>query len=131
MPRVLLVDDHEVVRHGVRHILETQDNWTIVGEASNGQEAIQLNRDLKPDVIVMDITMPVMNGLDATREIVRAHPDCKVLILTMHEGPTIYRAIQHTGAKGMLTKSQAMNELTPALKAIIAGHTYFHSNVLD
>ena len=123
--RILIVDDHEVVRHGVRHILETQEDWSIVGEAADGQEAIQLNRQLMPDAIVMDIAMPLMNGLDATREIVKANPNCKVLILTMHQGPSIYQAIQHSGAKGMVTKSQATEELTRALSAVIAGNTYF------
>lgn len=105
-------------------ILETQDDWEIAGEAVNGQEAIRLYRQPKPDAVVMDITMPVMNGLDATKEIVTANPGSKVLILTMHENgfqPTIERS----GAKGMVTKSRAMDELTPALKAIIAGQTYF------
>jgi len=113
------------VRHGVRHVLETQDDWKVVGEASDGREAIQLNRQLKPDAIVMDITMPVMNGLDATIEIVKTNPDCKVLILTMHEGPAFCESIERSGAKGMVTKSRAMDELTPALKTIIAGKTYF------
>jgi two-component system response regulator DegU len=113
------------VRHGVRRVLETQDDWEVVGEASDGRQAIQLNRQLRPDAIVMDITMPVMNGLDATSEIVKANPNCKVLILTMHEGPSFCDSIEHSGAKGMITKSRAMDELTPALKAIIAGKTYF------
>jgi two-component system, NarL family, nitrate/nitrite response regulator NarL len=114
------------VRHGVRHILETQNHWEVVGEAANGQEAIQLYRQLRPDAVVMDITMPIMNGLDATREIVKANPDSKVLILTMHESAALRNPIQHSGAKGLLTKSRATGELTPALQAIIAGQTYFH-----
>ena len=114
------------MRRGVRHILETQDEWEVVGEASNGREAIQLNRQLHPDVIIMDITMPVMNGIEATIQIVKADPRCKVLILTMHEGPSVSESAQHSGARGLVVKSQAMDELTPALKAIIAGGTYFH-----
>lgn len=124
MPRILVVDDHDVVRQGVRSILETQDDWEIAGEAVNGQEAIRLYRQLKPDAVVMDITMPVMNGLDATKEIVTANPGSKVLILTLHENG-FQPAIERSGAKGMVTKSRAMDELTPALKAIIAGQTYF------
>jgi DNA-binding NarL/FixJ family response regulator len=106
--------------------LETQDEWEVVGEASNGQEAIQLNRQLHPDVIIMDITMPVMNGIEATSQIVKADPHCKVLILTMHEGPSVSESAQHSGARGLVAKSQAMDELTLALKAIIAGGSYFH-----
>ena len=83
-------------------------------------------QELRPDAIVMDITMPVMNGLDATSEITRKNPDSKVLILTMHENPSLLRPIQDSGAKGLLTKSKATSELTHALHAIIAGQTYFH-----
>jgi two-component system, NarL family, nitrate/nitrite response regulator NarL len=124
MHRILIVDDHDVVREGVRRILETQD-WEVVGEAANGQEAIRLHRQLKPDAVVMDITMPVMNGLDATHEITKYHPESKVLILTMHENG-FQPAIERSGAKGMVTKSRATDELTPALKAILAGHTHFN-----
>jgi DNA-binding NarL/FixJ family response regulator len=124
--RILIVDDHEVVRQGVRRILETQNGWEVAGEAANGEEALRLVQELKPDAIVMDITMPIMNGLDATTEITKKDPDSKVLILTMHENPSLRRPIQDSGAKGLLTKSKAANELTPALQAIIAGQTYFH-----
>lgn len=114
------------MREGVRQILEAQDDWEIAGEAANRQEAIQLYRQLKPDAVVMDITMPVMNGLDATKEIVKVNPDSKVLILTVHESGSLRNPIRHSGAKGVVTKSQAMGELTPALQAILAGQTYFH-----
>ena len=113
------------MRQGVRRILETQDHWEVAGEAANGKEALQLAQELKPDAIIMDITMPVMNGLDATTEITRKNPDSKVLIFTMHENPSLLHSIQRVGAKGLLTKSKASNELTPALQAIIAGQTYF------
>jgi len=117
------------VRHGVRNILETQDDWEVVGEASNGEEAIELNQELKPDAIVMDITMPVMNGLHATRNIMKSNPNCRVLILTVLEDPSLSRPIQLTGARGLVSKTNAMDELTPALKAILAGNTYFpHEN---
>jgi DNA-binding NarL/FixJ family response regulator len=124
--RVLIVDDHDIVRQGVRRILETQNVWEVAGEAANGKEALRLAQELRPDAIVMDITMPVMNGLDATREITRKNSDSKVLILTMHENPTLVLPIKRSGAKGLLTKSSASRELTPALQAIIAGQTYFY-----
>lgn len=124
--KILIVDDHEIVRQGVRRILENHNDWEVVGEATNGQEALRLTRELKPDAVVMDITMPLMNGLEATNEILKANPDSKVLIFTMHESPSLLRSIRHSGAKGLLTKSRASSELTPALQAIIAGHTYFN-----
>lgn len=108
----------------MRQILESQNDWEIAGEASNGKEAIRLYRQLKPDAVIMDITMPVMNGLDATKAIVEANPDSKVLVLTMHENG-FRHTVERSGAKGMVTKSRAMDELTPALEAIIAGQTYF------
>ena len=125
MPRILIVDDHDVVRQGVRRILETQDDWEIAGEAVNGQQAVRLYRQLKPDAVVMDITMPIMNGLDATKAIVEANPDSKVLVLTMHENG-FQHLVERSGAKGLVAKSRAMDELTPALQAIIAGQTYFN-----
>jgi DNA-binding NarL/FixJ family response regulator len=126
IPRIVIADDQDFVRRGVRYILETQNEWEIVGEASNGQEAIQLNLQLHPDAIIMDITMPVMNGFEATSEIVKDDPRCKVLILTAHEGPGVWEYAQHSGARGLVVKSRATAELTPALKAIIRGDTYFH-----
>ena len=124
--RVLIVDDHDIVRQGVRRILETQDDWEVCGEASNGQEALRLSKELKPDAIIMDVTMPVMNGLEATRNITKANPDSKVLIFTMHETQNLLPPIRGSGAKGVLPKSRAASDLTPALKAILAGQTYFH-----
>src|SRR5215472_2038091 len=125
IPRILVVDDHDLVRRGVRHILEAQPAWEVVGEALNGQEAVRLNRQLSPDAIVMDIAMPVMNGLDATDEIVKSNPNSKVLILTMYENSIIWQAAQASGARGLITKSRTADELVPALQAIIAGNTYF------
>ena len=98
----------------------------MAGEASNGQEAVRLTRELKPDAILMDISMPVMSGLDATNEILKGDPNCKVLILTMHESEILRQAVRHSGAKGFVPKSRAAEELTPALRAVISGQTYFH-----
>ena len=114
------------MRQGVRRILETQDQWEVAGEATNGNEAVRLNRELSPDAIIMDITMPVLSGLEATNQIMRTNPNSKVLIFTMHESPSLRDSIQRVGAKGLLSKSRASSELTPALKAIISGQTYFN-----
>jgi DNA-binding NarL/FixJ family response regulator len=102
-----------------------QDEWEVVGEAANGQEALQLYKKLKPDAVVMDITMPVMDGLHATTEMVKQNPESKVLILTMHESPSLRHTAEVSGAKGVVIKTKAMRELTPALKTIINGETYF------
>src|ERR1700751_4679760 len=99
--RILIVDDHAVVRRGVRRILEAQNHWEVVGEAANGQEGIRLFPQLEPEAGVMDIAMPVMNGLDATTQITKSNPQSKVLILTMHENG-FQSAIERSGAKGVL-----------------------------
>jgi len=125
IPTVLIVDDHEIVRQGVRRILETQNDWEICGEAENGQEALRLSQQLHPDAIVMDITMPELDGLEATKRITESNPDSRVLILTMHERRGLLAAAQGSGAKGVLSKSRAANHLASALRAILAGNTYF------
>lgn len=124
--RVLIVDDHEIVRQGVRKILESQNDWEVCGEASNGQEALRLTKELKPDAIIMDVTMPVMNGLEATRQITKANPDSKVLIFTMHDPQKLSLLVQRSGAKGALNKAKAASDLTPALNTVLAGHSYFN-----
>ena len=114
------------MRQGVRRILESGSHWEVCGEAANGQEALRLTKELRPDAIVMDITMPVMSGLEATREITKFNPDSKILIVTMHDPGKFVASIQDSGAKGALNKSKAASDLAPALEAILAGETYFH-----
>ena len=124
--RILIVDDHEIVRQGLRRILEMRGDWEICGEASNGKEALRLANELLPDAIIMDITMPVMGGLEAAAEIMKGRPDSKVLIFTMHEPAVVRRQALQSGARGVLAKSRVASELEPALLAILAGQTYFH-----
>ena len=125
-PRILIVDDVENVRKSVRRILESENDWEVCGEAADGREALRLNKELKPDAIVMDVTMPVMSGLEATREITKSNPDSKVLIFTMHDPKSFFLPIQRSGAKGALNKAEAASHLTAALATILAGQTYFH-----
>lgn len=122
---VLIVDDHDILRQGVRNVLEIHDEWQVVGEAVNGEEALRLYQELKPDAVIMDIAMPVLGGLEATDKITKTNPGANVLILTMHESPILREEARRSGAKGLLSESETARELAPALKAILAGKTYF------
>jgi DNA-binding NarL/FixJ family response regulator len=113
--RVLVVDDHETVRRGVRSILETRKDVEICGEASNGQEAVEKTSELKPDLIVLDVTMPVLDGFS----------EVPILILSMHEGKSIVRAAQQAGVQGFVTKSEAGSVLLKAVDAVLQGRTFF------
>ena len=123
--RILIVDDHEVVRQGVRSILQSRPNWEICGEASDGHEAVYLAKELQPDIILLDVTMPVMGGLAAASYILQSNRDAKILIFTMHESATLAKLAQKTGARGLVVKSQAGPNLIQALEKVLAGNTYF------
>ncbi len=122
--RVMLVDDHDVVRTGLRELLRTESDLEVIGEASNGFEAIEALRDIRPDVVLMDLTMPVMNGLEATRIISEKYPDCLVLALTAHEDKEYFFEMLAAGAKGYITKQAASEELISAIRSVAAGHVY-------
>src|ERR1700720_4993202 len=126
--RILVVDDHEVVRQGVRTILSTRPEWEICGEAVNGQEAIKLAEELRPDAIIMDITMPVMSGLEAARQITRNKNSAPILIFTMHESRTLADSVRETGARGFVFKSRAAHDLINALDVLLRNGTYFGPN---
>ena len=98
--RILIADDHPLVRHGLRSVLEAQEGWTVCGEAEDGRSAVKLGLQLKPDVFLIDVTMPELNGLDATRQICREQPDALILILTMHESDQLRADLIRAGAKG-------------------------------
>ncbi|MGA2694488.1 MAG: response regulator [Terriglobales bacterium] len=116
--RVLIVDDHEVVRRGVRSLVETRSDIEVVGEAGDGLDGVEQAKVLKPDVVVMDVSMPKMNGLEATREIRRLLPDTKVLILSQHEIGEMVRQALMAGAHGYVVKSAISNQLLAALDNI-------------
>ena len=125
--RVLLGDDHRLLRHGLRKILEEKRELEVVGEAGDGREAVKLAVALTPDVAILDIGMPLLNGIEATRQIVRRVPSCKVLILSMHaDEPYIARALQ-AGARGYLLKDSAGTDLLRAVAAVAAGKAFFSS----
>jgi DNA-binding NarL/FixJ family response regulator len=124
MPRVLIVDDHVVIRRGVQGILSTYPEWDLCGEADNGQDAIRLAGELAPEVVIMDVSMPGMNGLEATRIIHDVLPETKVLLLTLHSSSEFVRSAFRAGARGYVLKSDAENELVRALTVVIGEGTY-------
>ena len=126
--RILVVDDHEVVRQGIRTILSARPDWEICGEAVNGQEAIKLAETLGPDAIIMDITMPIMSGLEAARQITRNNNSAPILIFTMHESRTLADSVRETGARGFVFKSRAAQDLINALDILLQNGTYFGPN---
>jgi len=123
--RILLADDHTIVRQGLRKILETQPGWEVVAEAANGRDAVTRACDLGPDVSLLDIGMPLLNGIEATRQIVRRVPACRVVILSMHaEEAYVSQALQ-AGAKGYLLKDSADVDLIRALDVVAQGKSFF------
>lgn len=123
--RLLIADDHTLVRNGLKKILETRPEWEVVAEAGNGREAVRLAADLKPDVAILDVSMPQLNGIEATRQLVKRQPNIRVLILSMHaEEAYIVQALK-AGAKGYLLKDSADVELLRAVAAIAGGASYF------
>lgn len=129
--RILIADDHEVVRHGVRSLLQAHESWEVCGEAGDGRDAVAKASSLKPDIIVMDIGMPNLNGLDAAREILRESPRAMILILTIDESEQVMREVLNAGARGFLLKSDAGRELVTAIEALQQHRTYFTSKVAE
>jgi len=126
---VLLVDDHALVRRGFRRMLEDDETLTVVGEASDGAEGVKLAMQLKPDVIVMDCQMPVMNGLEATRKIVNANTGAAILMLSMHSEDTLVKQALEAGARGYVLKEALNLDLAGAIKSVAAGQTVLDPKV--
>ncbi len=127
-PRILIVDDHPLVRRGMASFLESDHRFEICGEACDGKEAVEKAVALKPDVILMDITMPAMNGLDASQAILRASPGMRIILLTMHDSSQIAAHAKTVGAVGYVLKSSASEALIEAIDAVSRGGTYFAAN---
>lgn len=119
--RILLADDHAILRDGIRALFQDEPDMLVVGEAEDGHTALRLITELKPDVVVLDIGMPLLNGLDATRQIKRDHPRTRVLILTMHENEEYVRQVLASGAMGYILKDAAARELIDAIRAVYRG----------
>jgi DNA-binding NarL/FixJ family response regulator len=124
--RILIADDHEIVREGLISLLgRARPEWQICGEASSGEQAIQTTRRLQPDLVVMDITMPGMNGLEASSRMRTLGMSCPVLIFTMHESDRLMTDVRRSGAQGYVLKSQAGRDLVRAIDTLLAGGTFF------
>ena len=127
--RILLADDHEVVRTGLRALLEEQSGWEVVAEAVDGRDAVEKASKLKPDAVVIDIAMPSLNGLEAVRQILKAVPNAKVLVLTMYDSDPLIQQVLQAGARGYLLKSDAGRDLVSAIEALRRNKTFFTPKV--
>jgi two-component system response regulator NreC len=124
--RVLIADDHVIVREGIRALVEAQPDIEVVGEATNGEEAVIKAKEIQPDIVLMDITMPVMNGLEATKQIRQQSPEVRILVLTMHESDDYFFKILEAGASGYFVKGGSSSELVSALRAVQQGDVFIY-----
>lgn len=129
MLRILIADDHDVARRGIRALLENHPGWQVCGEAKDGRETVELAAELKPDLILVDIGMPNLNGLEATRQILAVSPAAMILILTMHDTDQVVRDVLRAGARGFLLKSDAGRDLIAAVEALQQRRTFFTTKV--
>jgi DNA-binding NarL/FixJ family response regulator len=127
--RILLADDHEIVRRGLKDLLQAQPGWDVVGEALTGREAVEKAERLKPDVVILDISMPVLNGLEATRQIRQSLPRTEILILTVNDSEQLVRSVLEAGAQGYLLKSDAGRDLVAAVDSLRQHRPHFTSKV--
>ena len=131
MVRILLADDHDVLRHGLRHLIEEQPGWDVCGEATTGREAVEIAKEKRPDVAVLDISMPELNGLEATRQIKKMLPRTEILIFTMHEDEQLVRDVLAAGARGYLLKTDAGRHIVAAIDALLHHKPFFTSHVSE
>lgn len=129
--RILVADDHEIVRRGTLSLLDGQPDLEVCGEATNGRDAVDRVREMKPDIVILDIGMPSLNGLEAARQIVKESPQTKVLILTVHESEQVVREVLDAGARGFVMKSDAARDLVAAVDALRKNKTFFTSKVAE
>jgi len=127
--RVLIVDDHTIVRDGLKAILESQPDIEVVGEATEGKEALEKAERLKPDLTIMDLTMPGMSGLEATKQLKLRHPSIKVIVLTMHESDDYFFQVLHAGADGYFVKGGSSSELLSALRTVWQGEVFLYPSM--
>jgi DNA-binding NarL/FixJ family response regulator len=129
--RILVADDHEIVRRGLVSLIKGRPDWEVCAESDNGRQAVEKAKELKPDVAILDIGMPVLNGLEATRHILRDNPNVRVLILTITDTDQAVRAVLDAGARGFLLKSDAVRDLIMAVEALGHNRTFFTARVAE
>jgi len=129
MVRILIAEDHDVVRSGLRHVIESQPNWQVVAEAADGKEAVQKALETKPDVAVIDYSLPLINGVEATRQIRAALPHTEVLIFTMHDNETLIQ--EKAGARGYLLKTDTQRHLIGAIEALAVNKPFFTTKISE
>ncbi|TAK30070.1 MAG: response regulator transcription factor [Chloroflexota bacterium] len=127
--RVLLADDHTVVRAGIRTLLDSEPDMEVIGEASNGREAVRKVGELRPDVVVMDIAMPELDGMKATRELIARQPDIRVVVLTMHDDEEYFFEVLNAGAMGYVLKNAAPTDLVTAIRTVSQGNVFLYPTV--
>jgi len=127
---LIIVDDHQIFRQGLKSIITMEGLATVIGEASNGKEFIELLSHLKPDVVLMDINMPLMNGMEATQKALEIMPELKIIAFTMYGDEDYYYRMVDLGAKGYILKSSGINELEMAIQQVMSGESYFSNEVL-
>ncbi|HUN25196.1 MAG TPA: response regulator transcription factor [Steroidobacteraceae bacterium] len=127
--RILIADDHELIRRGLVAAVADRPEWTVVAEAANGRQAVELARKLNPHIVILDLTMPELNGLDAARQIRALAPATRILIVTAHESEQLVREVLEAGATGYVLKSDAGGVLVRAIDALLAGRSFFTSSV--
>jgi DNA-binding NarL/FixJ family response regulator len=127
--RILVADDHEIVRRGLCAIVQAQTGWEVCGEASDGRSAVEMAHKLRPDIVILDLSMPELNGLEATRQILKTEPKIRILMLTQHDTDQVVREVLDAGARGYLLKTDASRELVIAVEALRNNKTYFTPRV--
>lgn len=128
--RILIADDHEIVRQGLRSLLE-KENWEVCGEYGSGREAVEGVKQLGPEIAILDISMPDLNGVEATQQIAKQFPDTRVIVMTMHDSEELARRVLEAGARGYVLKSDAARDLANAVKSVMKGEPFFSGKISE
>lgn len=127
--RILVADDHEIVRHGISSLLANRNGWEICAEVGNGREAVEKAKELRPDLVILDLHMPILNGLEAARQILRDNPRQRILVLTITDSEQMVQEVLRVGAKGYVLKSDAATDLVMAVEALQLNRCFFNSGI--